>query len=255
MRLTESLILRTPSLKALLCQILAFFFALFVFALFSISADDHLLSLLLFAGALAAIFSFFFRLDWWWWVFGFFFPMFVATAVWVDLPAWIYPFGFFVLTAVYWSVFVTRVPYFPTAPQIFPEIQKLIPQQGQFSFCEIGSGLGDLSLYLAKRHPHAQVLGVEIAPLPWLVSVIKAHFARLQTKFIRGNYESLDFSQFDVIYAYLSPAAMPDLWRKAQAEMKVGSLLISYEFTIPDFPPDLCVNIATNETFIYIWRI
>jgi hypothetical protein len=35
------------------------------------------------------------------------------------------------------------------------------------------------------------------------------------------------------VFAYLSPAAMPALWRKAQREMRPGSLLVSYEFEIP----------------------
>jgi predicted O-methyltransferase YrrM len=51
----------------------------------------------------------------------------------------------------------------------------------------------------------------------------------------------LDFAQFDVVFAYLSPAAMPELWKKAQREMRPGSLLISYEFPIEGVEPNLIV--------------
>jgi SAM-dependent methyltransferase len=247
--------LRTPALKALLAQICAYILAHIIFLTLSLSPVSQLTLFLVVDGVLAAVFSVLLKLDWWWWLLGLVFPTLVIAALWIDLPTWVYLAGFIALTLIYWSVFITQVPYFPTDPQVFPEVHKLLPSAQNVSFCEIGSGIGSLSLYLAKHRNDAHILGVEIAPIPWFISVLKARLSGCNAKFLLGSYESLDFSQFDVIYAYLSPAAMPSLWQKAQTEMKVGSLLISYEFTIPNFPPDLCVNIATNGTFIYIWRI
>ena len=58
---------------------------------------------------------------------------------------------------------------------------------------------------------------------------------------MRGDYSSLDFSQFDAVIAYLSPAAMPALWDKARAEMRPGTSLYSVEFAIPGQPPSTTI--------------
>ncbi len=130
------------------------------------------------------------------------------------------------------------------------EVEKLLPQQKAFSFVDIGSGLGGLILYLAGRFESASFIGVEIAPLPWLASYLRVQFKNganaSNAQFLRSNYENLDFSKFDVVFAYLSPAAMSALWQKAKKEMRPGSILISYEFPILGIEPDLSINVLNN---------
>ena len=69
----------------------------------------------------------------------------------------------------------------------------------------------------------------------------------------RGDYARLDFSEYDAVFAYLSPAAMPALWDKASREMRPGSLLASYEFPIPGHPPTRTANVNTHAPHLYIW--
>jgi len=78
---------------------------------------------------------------------------------------------------------------------------------------------------------------------------------RSRGHFVRGDYESLDLGNYDVVFAYLSPAAMPALWRKATAEMAAGALLISHEFSIPGIEPDRIVHPAEGEPPLYVWRM
>lgn len=99
---------------------------------------------------------------------------------------------------------------------------------------DIGSGLGDMSMYMAKVRAQDQVEGIEIAPLPWLISVVRAKCKRSRAQFKLGNYDDLNFADYDVVFAYLSPAAMSRLWQKAHREMRTGSLLVSLEFPISD---------------------
>jgi len=70
---------------------------------------------------------------------------------------------------------------------------------------------------------------------------------------MRGDYRALDFAQYDVVFAYLSPAAMPALREKAQAEMRPGTLLLSYEFGFAGMPPDVTLPVAPNGTVLYGW--
>ena len=73
-------------------------------------------------------------------------------------------------------------------------------------------------------------------------------------RFVRGDYETLDFGDYDVVFAYLSPAVMGALWRKASAEMRPGSLLLSYEFGIGEKAPDVTIEPAGRGPLLYGWR-
>ncbi|TFW17617.1 class I SAM-dependent methyltransferase, partial [Duganella callida] len=117
----------------------------------------------------------------------------------------------------------------------------------------IGSGLGGLVLYLARVRPDADVSGIELAPLPFVYSWLRARLGRSRARFLRGDYERLDFSCYDLVFAYLSPAAMSQLCRKAMAEMRPGTMLVSYEFIIEERSPDRIIHATKQGVPLYIW--
>jgi cyclopropane fatty-acyl-phospholipid synthase-like methyltransferase len=123
------------------------------------------------------------------------------------------------------------------------------------SIIDIGSGLGDMSMYIAKLRPDCSVEGVEIAPLPWLISVVRAKLMRSKVDFRIGDYRLLNFANYDLIFAYLSPAAMSELWKKAQAQMRPGAILVSYEFEIEGVEPTNTMQHSELEKMIYVWKI
>jgi predicted O-methyltransferase YrrM len=96
------------------------------------------------------------------------------------------------------------------------------------------------------------VVGIELAPLPWLVSRLRAAWSGSRARFLRGDYEQLNFAEYDLVFAYLSPAAMPALWRKAQREMRPGSLLASYEFEIPAADGVKTIRTTEGGQLLYI---
>ena len=198
------------------------------------------------------------RLDWWWSVIQPVLPLTMLFMAGIDIPSWCYLFVFLVLLFSYWSIFRTRVPYFPSTHSVWVAMDDLLPKGKPLSFIDIGSGMGGLVLHLANVRPESRFDGIEIAPLPWLISRFRAWKSHAPVRFMRGNYEGLDFSGFDVIFAYLSPAAMPALWLKVQREMKKGSIFVSYEFPIPQVDADLCIypeKTVINNATIFIWRI
>lgn len=190
-------------------------------------------------GALAAWMSRRRQLAPWWPPIQFLFPVAVVSAQALQLPAWVFLVLFLILLVVFWSTFRTQVPYYPSAQSLRERLATLLPAE-PLRFIDIGSGLGGLTLDLARRRPESSFTGIEIAPLPWLLSLLRARLVRNHARFLRGDYNDLEFSRYDVVFAYLSPAAMPALWDKARSEMRDGSLLLSYEFAIPGAEPDFC---------------
>lgn len=252
-----------PATLAALVQCLALCAVLFVtwlahwlaVVVFSIDLNLTVFTLVLFQAVLAAYFSYLAGMARWWRWIHFCFPI----AVWLmsgwQIPNTVYLIGFIVTLSLYWTTFRTQVPFFPSRPVIWQQVAAIIPQDKPVRMIDIGSGLGDMSMHIAKVRLDSLIEGIEIAPLPWLVSFIRAKLARSTAIFKLGDYRELDFANYDVIFAYLSPAAMPALWEKAKNEMRTGSLLISYEFEIQGIFPTQVLTSPEREEKLYVWKL
>lgn len=247
-------ILRAPALKAILIQLLAFpLMLLLVYGLARAGIAMSLLAVAGVQGVLAAAITWRAGLARWWCAIGLLFAPALLGASRLDLPPLVFLLGFVFLLSLYWSTFRTQVPFYPSGPKVWQAVADLIAQRPGVRLVDIGSGLGGLVLDLARRRPDGQFCGIELAPLPWLLSRLRARLAGSSARFLRGDYEALDFGQYDVVFAYLSPAAMAALWAKAEAEMLPGSMLLSYEFKIAAREPDKTIATTGRGPLLYIW--
>ncbi|MDP2152408.1 MAG: class I SAM-dependent methyltransferase [Methylotenera sp.] len=252
-----------PATLAVLIQASAFCFVLsfaWIIKAQSLWAFDsvsiwYLLILVLMHATLAVWFANIVNMAKWWRWIHFFFPL----AVWVmsqwHIPSIFYLLGFLLSLSLYWTTFRTQVPFFPSTPKIWQQVLTLIPPRPSMRIIDIGSGFGGMSMYIEKNRPDCLVDGIEIAPLPWLISKLRAKFKHSKVDFKIGDYRLLDFASYDLIFAYLSPAAMSDLWLKAQAQMPPGALLVSYEFEIENVEPTEVIQAGNNEKKLYVWKI
>ena len=189
----------------------------------------------------------------WWRAIQLLFPPALLAALALHLPPVLFLVLFLLLLGLYWSTFRTQVPYYPSSRAVWEAVRQLLPAGRPVRVVDIGSGLGGFVLYLARLRPDAEVVGIELAPLPWLASWLRGKLGGSQGRFLRGDYEALDFGHFDLVFAYLSPAAMSALWRKAAAEMRAGSALVSYEFAIELRAPDRTIHATEGGPPLYIW--
>lgn len=246
---------RAPAVQALLLQCAAFIPTLLtVWLLARAGFAPGYASAAIVQGLVAALLSRWRRLASWWLVIQLLFPLALLGAGTLAVPPWLFLLIFIVLLAVFWSTFRTQVPYWASGPRVWNVVASRLPAGRPVRAIDIGSGLGGLVLELARRRPDSAFTGVELAPLPWLVSWLRARTTGSRARFVRNDYEDFDFAEFDVVFCYLSPAAMPALWCKCLAEMKTGSQLISYEFTIPYQPPHLVIPITQGGTSVYVWN-
>ena len=250
-------LLKVPAVQALFFQILSFFIVLLIArssgAILGRTMDIWFIALL--QGALAAGFSYWRCLASWWIAIQLFFPFILLFGLFLQLPPTLFLLAFLIFLFLYWSTFRTQVPFYPSNLAVWDAIAELFPKDKNIRVIDIGSGLGGLILHLSKRFPHSQFLGIEIAPLPWLVSKLRARQVRSCARFTYGDYGNLNFAEYDLVFAYLSPVAMPALWEKARTEMRSGTTLLSYEFVIPDVEPTFILSPAANMSKIYGWRM
>jgi SAM-dependent methyltransferase len=248
---------RLPAVQALLMQCVALLIVLLIIvAVFFVTGFKlSFIDAVLIQGACAAALSRWRQLASWWLPMQFIFPPALLAAWMLHLPSGIYLFAFLIFLAVYWTTFRTQVPFYPSNPVVWTAVAGLFPQSRTIRFIDIGSGFGGLVLHLARLRGESKVIGIELAPLPWAASRVRAAFRRSAGTFIRGDYDHLDLGDFDVVFGYLSPAAMPALWNKACAEMRPGTLLLSYEFAIPGVQSQITNILTPNGAILYGWNM
>ncbi len=182
---------------------------------------------------------------------------FVPALVWAQAlhlsPAW-WAAAFLTLAAVFGSTFRTQVPLFLTARQVRAHLGTLLEADRNIRFIDLGCGVGTVIATLKRMRPECEFEGVELAPLPFLVSRVVA--GRVGCHVERRDLMAVDLSRFDVVYAFLSPAPMAELWAKAQSEMRPGTLFVSLGFAVPHVEPQQVVRVseAARHT-LYVWRM
>lgn len=244
-----------PSVRALLAQVGAFPLTLMtVWLLARSGVPMSWEGVALIQGGLAALLAWWLGLAVWWRGIELVFPSGVLLARGFDLPPSLFLGLFLLFLLVYWSTFRTQVPYYPSGRSAWDAVAGTLPDDRPLAIVDVGSGLGGLVLDLARRRPDCRVDGIELAPLPWCVSRLRAALSGGRARFLRGDYETLNFGHYDAVFAYLSPAAMAGLWRKAEREMRPGSILLSYEFDIPGRMPDRRIVTTNSKKILYLWQ-
>lgn len=212
-------------------------------------------------GLLAALFAVVLRCAPWWWGINLVFPVALMLAVAglgeVGLsPLW-FGLGFLILLLVFWNARGERVPLYLTNAATHAALRAILEREPGAArrVADLGSGLGGALRALAESPRVAQAVGLETAPLPWLVSALRFRRHPL-IRVRRASIWSGRLSDFDVVYAFLSPEPMPRLWAKLVKEARKPMLLISNSFPVPGVEPDEVIELDdARHTELFLYRL
>lgn len=249
---------RYPALIALLAQLAATALLAAIVLLANYIADWRFawLTAGLLQGLIAASIGRWLGLSrWWWWLNLAFVPALLAFGG-APLPSWVFLLVFLTLLLLNWNSFGERVPLYLTGAQGTQLLTDILVQQPEpLRFIDLGCGPAGPLLALARQFPEGRFVGVETAPLSYLLALLRSLFQHNCS--IR--YQSLwrtDLAGFNVVYCFLSPAPMLALWQKACAEMQPGSLFVSNTFAVPDVPADRQLDLHDwRDSSLLLWRI
>jgi SAM-dependent methyltransferase len=192
------------------------------------------------------------RMEWWWLVLNLAFGPAIAAAAALSLPAQGSALILVVLLLAYGGTQQTRVPLYLSSRAAVAALLQFVPGERETRVLDLGCGTGTVLAALARERPLARLEGVERAPLPWFLAWLRGCLARRRFDVSWRNLWDADLSRYDVVYAYLSPAAMPRLRDKARREMRPGSLLVSFRFAIPGVAAD---SVPVGRQRLYLWRM
>ena len=141
-----------------------------------------------------------------------------------------------IIIASFSLVLLFGAPYLPTLKQQIKtgmELANLKPGQ---TLLELGSGDGRVLIAAAKAG--YRVIGYELNPLLYLLSVIRLWPYRSHAKVIFGNFWNQKWPQADAIYTFLLPRLMDKLETKIISEQAQGCKVISFAFKFTNIEPE-----------------
>jgi hypothetical protein len=206
------------------------------------------------AGAAAALMGRLLRLPRWWRAIHFLLPVLACCGLSLAIaPGW-YLAAFAALLLLFGPTMQTSVPLYLSGRRELESLASLIPEGAAVRVLDAGCGIGSALAALHAQRPAARLEGVESAILPWLAARLRAAWWPERFRVVLGSLWRRDFGGYDVVYAFLSPVPMARLWRKARAEMRPGSLLVSNRFAVPGRPPAVTLDTGDGRC-LYAWRM
>lgn len=191
--------------------------------------------------------------SWWWRLIH---TLFAPTAWFVaelSIPPGWFLVAFIVMLLVYRGAITTQVPLYFSNHETANTLAELVKENADIRFVDLGAGIGSVLCPLSSALPQARLTGIENAPATWLVGRIRTA-GLLNCTWRWGDLWHASLGEYDVVYAFLSPAPMPRLWEKVQREMPPGSLFISNSFAVPGVEASRIIDVDdARRTRLYCY--
>lgn len=240
--------------KALRCQLLAIALV-FLLGQSGVLPPVDMLALATLQGMTASFIGLLGKSDRWWLPLHLVFFPAIVLATQLNLSANLYATFFLVTFCIYWTSFRTRVPLFLSNRACVHRLAVRLETEKPLRVLDVGSGTGAFALRLARLRPSWHITGCEFAPVPYLFSRWLGRTVS-NARLLRQDFWGTSFSNYELVYAFLSPSPMERLWRKARQEMNPGSLLVSNSFPIPGLSPEMTIEVGDHrQTQLFCYRI
>ncbi|MEI7674349.1 MAG: hypothetical protein WCI60_01270 [bacterium] len=155
---------------------------------------------------------------------------------------------FIILAFCFGFVILFGPPYLPTLkPQIESAFELLDLKPGQ-TIIELGSGDGKVLIYAAKKG--FKVIGYELNPLLYFLSLIRTYKYRKDVKIYCANFWQVDWPKSDAIFTFLLNRQMLKLDKRINSNAHKPIKLASFAFKIPGKK----IHKEKNGVFLYEYK-
>ena len=157
----------------------------------------------------------------------------------------------------------TGVPTFSSIPSARKHVvtilrDKIIPRMhgDKCSIIDLGSGNGLLCAQIAQAIPQSTVTGIEISPVPYLVSQIRRLLlGPKNTTFYRQDFWPYKIDDVDIVVAFLNGNVLDRFSQKLRSELKEGAYVITVDTPMwGDWQPVDVVPTGFFSSKIYVYQ-
>ncbi|MFC1687746.1 hypothetical protein ACFL0L_04140 [Patescibacteria group bacterium] len=129
---------------------------------------------------------------------------------------------------------IKAAPWLPVRSKDMKRIIALSEPEKHDLIYDLGSGDGRILVALAQNS-RSRVVGFEISLIPYIFSYLRMFLSgvmrRVEVRF--GDFLKRDLSNANLIFCFLTPMAMKKLAPKFRHELKPGTCILSYAFSLP----------------------
>jgi hypothetical protein len=123
-------------------------------------------------------------------------------------------------------------------------------EKGQ-KFYDLGCGTGR-NVKVAVKEFGLDAIGLELSPILFLIAEINLFLTGTSARIRMENIYKTDLTSVDVVFCFLTPKAMKKLAPKFEKELRIGTRIISYCFSLPGWEPLKIINTDNpGKIFIY----
>jgi ribosomal protein L11 methylase PrmA len=148
--------------------------------------------------------------------------------------------------------FLVGAGYQPTPKGILETMIEFSQPDEKKKVYDLGSGFGRIVIAVASRY-HSDCTGVEADPLKVWWSNRKIRLKGLQkiARVVNRNLMDVNISDADIVYVFLWDGIMQKLKTKVLAEMRPGSVVVSYYHRFHDWTPEK----EDSKRRIFLYRV
>ena len=240
-------------LRAFICQLAAFLLTFLIAK--GLPIFHHPVVFLIAQSGAAMSFSVLFRQQKWWLPIHLLFLPCVFIFFTFAISAWIYFVLVVIFTLIFWGTIRGDVPLFLSSSVVTETVIELLKKENAKTFADLGAGIGTVAIPVAQNASEIFVDAWELAPFPWLICKLRGRLL-LNYVALRSNFFAANVEKYDVVFAFLSPRAMPEISQKLKREMRSGTLLISSSFPAPNWQPETILHLNDRrKTVLFCYRI
>ena len=148
------------------------------------------------------------------------------------------------------------VPYVPTNYATVEAMLRIASVGPNDFVIDLGSGDGRILIMAAKKHG-ARGFGVDLDPQRVKESITNAQDAGVsdRVQFHQRNLFDTKIGEATVVTMYLLPRVNLELRPRLFAELKPGTRVVSHDFDMGDWKPDLRASVRGPGSEVYYWVI
>jgi len=151
-----------------------------------------------------------------------------------------------------WTIYTlvkTKVPFAKTPEENISKIFKEIKLPPNSLIYDLGCGDGRILFYAEKLGYRA--VGYELSLYPYLKCWLKKILKKSSIRIINKNFYQANFSDADAIFLFLVAGVMGKIGKKLKNDLKPGTKIISYGFTLPGWPITKILDTSPSKTYFY----
>lgn len=158
--------------------------------------------------------------------------------------------------SIVWSTLRLGISPMPTSPRVLKTVLSVIPSSLSGEVTELGAGWGTLAWAVASTFPQCRVTAWEASPVPFAFCWVRSKVQRRANLMLRfGDFRDAQLASSQLVLAYLWTGAMTQLGPRFDAELQMGTIVVTHTFAWRGREAEVTVNADdVYRTPVYRYR-